>query len=164
MLWSSRPISFPDDFPNMSLYRWLICRWRYSIISPVLTSNTAPAISDNNFIRNFRESNYLGVAGVSVSSMHESMTSWVSVLCLALVFFSGLLPSLFDTLYGFVCGSIRGKGRDVTTISFSPTGSLFGSFSYGGEWYGGCVRVTLCGVAVSSITLCGDGSSFRQSL
>ena len=161
MPWDSRPISFPDDFPHTFLYRGLIHRWRYSSISSVSPSNAAPAISHNNFIGDFREANYLGVAGVTVSSMHEIMTSWVSVLRLDLVLFARVLPSLFEILFCFGCGSICGNGGDVTTISFSPTGSLSGSFSYGVEWDGGCVRVTLCGVAVFSLTLYGGGSSFR---
>ena len=80
MPWDSRPISFPDDFPHTSLYRGLIRRWQYSIISPVSPSNTAPAISYNNFIGNFWDAKFLGVAGVSISSIHGSMNSWVSVL------------------------------------------------------------------------------------
>ena len=136
MPWAGRPISFPNNVPHTSLYRGIIRRWGYSIIYPVMPSNTAPTISYNNFIGNFLEANWLGVAGVSVSSMHDIMTSWVSVLRLDLVFFARLSPSLFEILFGFGCGSIRGNGGDLTTISFSPTGSLSGSFSYGGEWDG----------------------------
>ena len=164
MTWASWPISFPNDFPHTSLYRGLICRCRYSIIYPVSPFNNAPEISHNNFIGNFCETNCLGVAGVSVSSMHESITSWVSFLRLDLVFFAGVSPSLFEILFGFGCGSIRGNAGDVTTISFSPTGYLSGSFSYGGGWDGGSVRVNLCGVAVFLLNLCGGGSSFWISL
>ena len=134
MPWAIRPISFLKDFPHTSLYRGLLRRWRYSIISLVSPSKTAPAISHNNFIGNFRDANCLGVAGVLVGSMHESMTSWVSVLHLDLVFFAGVLPSSFVILFGFgehgccyrstvLCGSIIGNGGDVTTISFSSNGS-----------------------------------------
>ena len=42
--------------------------------------------------------------------MQESMTSWVSVLPLALVFFAGVSPSLFEILFGFGCGSLRENG------------------------------------------------------
>ena len=92
MPWDSRPISFPDDFPHISRYSGLIRRWLHSIISPVSPSKTAPAISHNNFIGNFRDANCLGVAGVLVSSMDESMTSWVSVLRWDLVLFAGVSP------------------------------------------------------------------------
>ena len=163
MHWASQPISFPNNFTHTSLYRGLIHICRYSIISPVSPSNSAPAISHNNFIGNFRDANCIGVAGVSVSSINESITPWVSVLLLSLVFFSGVFPSIFEILFGFGCGSICCNYGDVTTISFYPTGSLRGSLLYGGEWHGGCVHVTLCGVAVSSLTLCGGRASFLLS-
>ena len=81
MPWDSRTISFPGDFPHTSLYRGLIRRWQYSIIFLVSPSSTAVEISHNNFIGDFCNANSLWVAGVSVSSVHEIMTSWVSVLC-----------------------------------------------------------------------------------
>ena len=141
--WSSQPISFPNNFPHTSLYHGLIRRWQYYIISPVYPYNTAPSISHNNLIWDFRYAKFLGVAGVYVSSMHESMTSWVSVLILALVFFAWVSPSIFEILFGFGglgccflstfwCGSGRGNGSDVATLSFSPNGSL----SYGGKCHG----------------------------
>ena len=134
MPWASRSISFQNNFTHTSWYRGLIQRCRYYIISPVSPSKTAPAISHNNFIGNFCNANCLGVAGVLVSYMHESMTSWVSVLRLALVFFAGVLPSSCKILFGFGehrfcfcstvwCGSICSNGGDVKKISLSSIGS-----------------------------------------
>ena len=165
MPWASRPISFLNQFHHTSLYHGMIQIWQYSIISPISPSDTDPEISQNNLIGDFRDAKCIGVAGVFVSSMHWSMTSWVSVFRLDLVFFTGLSPSFFEILFCFgghgccflstdLCGSVYGNFGDVTTISFSPNGYL----SYGGELHGVCMRVTLCGVMIFSRTLCGGGS------
>ena len=155
-------IGIAGQFHSQTTLPTHLCR--YSIIYPVSPSNTAPDISQNNFTGNFCKANCLGVAGLSVSSTHESITSWVSVLRLALVFSAVVLPLLFEILFGFGCESICGIGGDVTTFSFSPTSSLSGFFSYGGEWDGVFICVTLCGVTVFSLTLCGGGSLCRLSL
>ena len=101
--------------------------------------------------------------------MHR--THWVSVLRWALVLFAEVLPSSCAILFGIGghgccfrttvwCGSIRGNGGDVTTLSSSSIGSHLN----GGRLHGGCVRVTLCGVVVSSRTLCGGVASYLLSL
>ena len=56
-------------------------------------SRTAPAISHNNFIGNFLDAKFLGVAGVDVMSMQENITSCVKVLRDARVFQAGASSS-----------------------------------------------------------------------
>ena len=77
-----------------------------------------------DFTQQFHREFSRGQLSWGCSYMHEIMNFWVSVLCLYLVFFAGVLPSLFEILFGFGCGSIRGNGGDVTTMSFYSTGSL----------------------------------------
>ena len=94
MPWAKGPIFLPNYLPHSSRYHRIMRRWRYSSLSPVSPSYTAPTITHDNFVGNFRDANCLGVVEMSVIYMHDSTTYCVSVRLSArptLVFIAGAI-------------------------------------------------------------------------